>query len=74
MATWQDKAHVLITKYSIASYRQANILPNGKRRKHHVSYSIPLIARSLVTALDHNDEHEAKRLFLIEATGAWSLT
>jgi hypothetical protein len=55
------------------SYRKANYFPNGKKRKRHVQYSIPEIATALTAALDKNDEYEAKRLFIIESTGSWSL-
>ena len=73
MSDWQNKARNLIAAYSAESYRAANFLPNGSKRKRHVPYSIPEIATALVKALDYDDEHEAKRLFLIEAAGAWSL-
>jgi hypothetical protein len=73
MRTWHDKAKEIIARHSLESYRQANILPNGQKRKRHVPYSIPEIATSLVNALNTNDEHEAKRLFEVERLGAWSL-
>lgn len=71
--TWRHKAQRLIAQYSLASYREANVLPNGRKRRRHVPYSIPEIARALVAALNRDDELEAKRLFMVEATGAWSL-
>ena len=71
--TWHDKAKRVIAEYSLQSYRQANILPNGRKRRSHVPYSIPDIARALIDALNKDDEHEAKRLFLVESTGSWSL-
>lgn len=70
---WLDKANAIISRYCLDSYRQANILPNGQKRKRHVPYSVPLIAAALVEALGRNDEHEIKRLFAVEATGSWSL-
>jgi hypothetical protein len=73
MRTWHEKASDIIEEYCRQSYLQANTLPNGKRRKRHVPYAVPEIAAALVAALNANDEHEAKRLFMIERTGAWSL-
>lgn len=73
MNTWHDKAKEMIGRYSLDSYRQANALPNGQKRRRHVPYNIPEIATALIGALDRNDEHEAKRLFQVAATGSWSL-
>jgi hypothetical protein len=42
-------------------------------RRHHVPYRVPEIAEALVRALNADDEHEAKRLMLIERTGSLSL-
>lgn len=63
MKPWERKAHAIIAELSAASWRQANILPNGKQRKRHVPYSIPETARALVDALGRNDEHKAKAIF-----------
>jgi len=73
MNTWHNKAHEIIARHSLQSYQQANILPNGKARKRHVPYSIPEIATAMVAALNSDNEHEAKRLFQVEAVGAWTL-
>jgi hypothetical protein len=70
---WRDKAHKVIGEYSLAAYRQANILPNGRKRRQHVPYHIPEIASSLIAALGADDEVEAKRLFHVEAIGAWTM-
>ena len=71
--TWRNKAEGIISRYSLESYRQANILQNGQKRKRHVPYSIPEIATALVEALAHDDKREAKRLFQVEASGSWSM-
>jgi hypothetical protein len=60
---WEKKAHKLIAELCLASWRQANVLPNGKRRKRHVPYSRPVTAQALVDALGKNDEHKAKAIF-----------
>ena len=73
MKTWHDKAKEIIGRYSLESYRQANVLPNGQKRKRHVPYSVPEIATALAAALSADDELEAKRLFEVERTGLWSL-
>ena len=73
MTTWRDKARDIIARVCRESYRQANIMPNGKKRRNHVPYSIPEIATALIAALDADDEYEAKRLFIVEATGALTL-
>ena len=70
---WHRKTEEIIARYSLESYRQANILPNGRARRHHVPYHVPEIARALVECLNRNDEHEAKRLFQVERLGAWTL-
>jgi hypothetical protein len=70
---WRGKAQRLIAEHCAIAYRQANILPNGRKRKQHVPYSVPPIAAALVAALNADDEHEVKRLFIVESTGAHSL-
>lgn len=70
---WQHKAERLIAEHAMAAYKAANILPNGQKRKRHVPYRLPEIAEALVAALGANDEHEAKRLFMVESAGSWSL-
>ncbi len=71
--TWQDKAKEIMGRYAYQAYLQANRLPNGKMRKRHVPYNTPEICQALAKALDEDDEHEAKRLFLVESAGSWSL-
>lgn len=70
---WHAKADTIIARHSLESYRQANILPNGRARRHYVPYHVPDIARALVECLNRNDEHEAKRLFQVERLGTWTL-
>ena len=70
---WRDKAQRLIGEHCAGAYRQANLLPNGRKRKRHVPYSVPPVAAALVAALGADDEYEAKRIFIIESTGAHSL-
>jgi hypothetical protein len=65
---WQEKAKRIIADECAASYRAAN-----KGRKRHVAYRVPEIAAALIEALNKDDEHEAKRLFLVHSTGALSL-
>jgi hypothetical protein len=48
----------------LASYRAANVRPDGSRRKRHVSYSVPDTARDLIEALGRNDEELAKSIML----------
>jgi len=70
---WRNKCHAIIAQECLAAYRAVNILPNGRIRKRHVPYSTPALAEALVSALDKDDEHEAKRLFLLHDLGATSL-
>jgi hypothetical protein len=58
------KAHRIIAALSLASWRAVNVLPNGKRRARHVPYSIPDTARQLIDALNRDDEHAAKAIFV----------
>jgi hypothetical protein len=60
---WRTKCHEIIYKLSEASYRQANYLPNGRKRKRHVPYTVPALAEELVDCLYKDDEHRAKSLF-----------
>lgn len=73
MKTWRHKAEEIIASYCLESYQQSNYTKNGKKRFHHVPYSVPEIAQALIKALDKNDEHEAKRLFEVERLGLWSM-
>lgn len=69
---WREKAKRIIGDECMTSYRSANI-NKGVKRKRHVPYSVPKIASALIAALDKDDEHEVKRLFIIHSTGALSL-
>lgn len=60
---WKCKAHEIIAELCTASYRQANFLPNGNKRKKHVPYSVPALAQELVKCLNENDEVSAKSWF-----------
>jgi len=68
MTPWEHKAHCIVAKHSRAAW-----LANKKR----AGYRIPEIASALVAVLGWKDrraaEVEAKRLFHIDAYGAWSL-
>ena len=61
---WRDKAQRLIANACMAEWKKANIIPSGKKRKHHVPYCIPKFAQALVECLNDNDEERAKALFL----------
>ena len=71
--SWRDKANAMVAAECLASYRAANILPNGRLRKRHVPYRVPELSEALIQALNANNEHEVKRLFLVADLGAWSL-
>jgi hypothetical protein len=88
IAPWERKAHEIIARYCRESWLHANA-PNAATRKllrddpsvrlckKHRPYAVPAIADALVKALSTHDicarEHEIKRLFEIERSGAWSL-
>ena len=63
---WEEKAHRIIARVCLESYRAANIKKDGSRRKRHVPYSVPDVARRLVEALGRNDEETAKAIFLFD--------
>jgi hypothetical protein len=63
MATWEDKANQIIADMSADAYRAANIMKNGRKRKHHVPYTLPETALALVECLGTNDEERAKHIF-----------
>ena len=71
--TWHDAVKRAIAEQCRAAYLQANTPRDGARRRKHVPYSVPELARAMVSALDNDDEHEGKRLLLIWRTGALSL-
>lgn len=65
---WQDKVEEAIAAQCEIARQQAR----GKR-KTHVPYSVPELARAMVEAINRDDESEGKRLLLIYRTGAISL-
>ena len=70
--SWHAKARQIIAKHCEQSYRAANF-KNKIRSRKHVPYRVPEIAEALIRALNSDDEHEAKRLFIIESTRTHSL-
>lgn len=64
MTTWRDKANRVISADCMAEWREANTLPNGRRRKRHVPYSVPKTAQELVECLKSDDEERAKAIFI----------
>lgn len=71
--TWHDAVKAVIAEECAAAYRMANTTRDGRKRRTHVPYNVPEIARAMIEALDREDEHEGKRLLLIWRTGALSL-
>ena len=71
--TWHDAVKRAIAEECRAAYLQANTPRDGARRRKHVPYSVPELARAMVDALNNDDEHDGKRLLLIWRTGALSL-
>lgn len=65
---WQDKVKEVIAAQCESARQQAR----GKRKKH-VPYVVPDLARAMVESLNRDDEHEGKRLLLLYRTGAISL-
>lgn len=64
---WQDKV-----KESIAAQCEAARVEARGKRKTHVPYRVPDLARAMVDALNRDDEEEGKRLLLLYRTGAVS--
>jgi hypothetical protein len=64
--SWRDKAAEEIGKLCRAEYLRVNTTKAGKRRKKHVSYSVPAIAEELVECLETDNEYRAKQIFLYE--------
>ena len=64
---WREKCKEIIADLSWDSYRAANYLPNGRKRKRHVPYSVPADATMLVKCLDYGDEETAKAYFIKRA-------
>lgn len=73
MRTWHDAVNAAIAEECAAAYRMANTTRDGRKRRTHVPYHVPEIARAMVVALNRDDEHEGKRLLLIWRAGAMSL-
>lgn len=65
--SWQNKAKQIISDLSLAAWRQANVKPDGTRRKRHVPYSVPAMAQALVLCLNQNNERQAKALFHVHS-------
>lgn len=69
MNDWEHKAHRLIAEMCLSSYKAANYLKNGNKRKMYVPYSIPEYAKMLVDILGMHDkieaEERAKAIFLL---------
>lgn len=66
---WRALAQHIIGQECMAAYLAANT----PRKRSHQPYRVPTIAAAIVEALNRDDEHEAKRLFLLWRTGALSL-
>jgi hypothetical protein len=62
--TWQGKANKIIAELCTESYRQANMLGDGRLRKKHVPYRVPRVAEELVACLKTGDEMTAKAIFM----------
>lgn len=60
-----DKAQSVIADLCAQSYREANTMPDGRRRKRHRAYSVPAIASALVNAIGRADR-EAVSAILIQ--------
>jgi hypothetical protein len=60
MKPWAEKAHRIIGRLCLDSYRQSNPKPGRK----HVPYVVPALAQDLVDCLNKDDEVRAKCLFL----------
>jgi hypothetical protein len=73
MRTWHDAVKAVIAEQCAEAYRMTNTTQNGGRRRRHVPYHVPPLAKAMVDALNRDDEHEGKRLLLIYRTGALSL-
>lgn len=65
---WQDKV-----KEAIAAQCESARLQARGKRKTHVPYIVPDLARAMVESLNQDDESEGKRLLLLYRTGALSL-
>ena len=73
MKTWHDAVKAVIAEECAAAHRKANMTRDGRKRRKHVPYHVPEIARAMVESLNRDDEYEAKRLLLIWRAGALSL-
>lgn len=66
---WRAKANRIIAKECLESWKSANMFPDGRRRKRHVPYSVPVTSANLVRCLAENDEAGAKHIFQRLALG-----
>ena len=66
--SWRDKV-----KEAIAAQCESARLQARGKRKTHVPYVVPELARAMVESLNRDDESEGKRLLLIYRAGALSL-
>jgi len=66
MKSWEEKAHRIIARVCLESYRAANVKKDGSRRRRHVPYGVPDVAKRLVEALGRGDEETAKAIFLFD--------
>ena len=64
--------HANVKESIAAQCEESRIAARGKR-KRHVPYRVPDLARAMVDALNRDDESEGKRLLLLYRTGALSL-
>ncbi len=71
MEPWKVKANMVIAGMCLASYRTANVRKDGRVRKKHVPYAVPVDARILVDCLGdpENGEVRAKGVFQRHAFG-----
>lgn len=69
--SWYDKAYRVVGELCLDSYKQANYR-RGKKYKKHRPYSVPLLAKLLIEALDEDDEEQAKSLFIRYSMGLYS--
>ena len=62
--TWRNKAEKQIQSICRAEYLRVNTTKSGKKRRRHVSYTIPQEALDLLECLNTNDEERAKAIFV----------
>lgn len=69
MNTWHDAVKNAVSKEASAAWAAAGNRLGGK----HKPYRISDLGEAMVTALNRDDEMEAKRLLLLWRTGSHSL-